>query len=133
MTVPSGANDPVRNASHNGSADSCAGAACPVCDRPLPSPRATYCTDACRQRAFRLRHAVLATIDQDQLRAELRRRGGLVAHRLYECGRCGERLVGERRCPDCNVFGRAIGLGGRCSECDAPLLLTDLLGLEVLP
>jgi len=76
---------------------------------------------------------VLATIDDSQLRAELRRRGALVAHTLYECGSCGERLVGERRCPNCNVFCCAIGLGGRCDECDAPLLLADLLGLEVLP
>ena len=133
MTGPFGANDPMRNTSRNGSADSHPEAGCPVCGRPRPSLRSIYCTDACRQRAFRLRHAVLTTVDADQLRAELRRRSGLVAHTLYECGRCGERLVGERRCPDCNVFGRAIGLGGRCGECDAPLLLTDLLELEVLP
>jgi hypothetical protein len=133
MTAPSDANAPIRNAARNGSAESPLADGCPVCDQPLPSPRSTYCTDACRQRAFRLRHAVLATVDERRLRAELRRPDGLVAHTLYECGRCGERQVGERRCPDCNVFGRAIGLGGRCGECDAPLLLTDLLGLEVLP
>lgn len=133
MTASSSPADPIRNGSRNGTADGQPSADCPLCGRPRPSPRSTYCTDACRQRAFRLRHAVLTTIDTDQLRAELRRRGELVAHTLYECGRCGERLVGERRCPDCHVFGRAIGLGGRCSECDAPLLLADLLDLEVLP
>ncbi|MBV9914066.1 MAG: hypothetical protein JOZ93_15915 [Sinobacteraceae bacterium] len=133
MTAPSNANEPSCNAARNGSADGHPRPACPVCDRPLRSPRSTYCTDACRQRAFRLRHAVLPTVDERQLRAELRRRGGLVAHTLYECGRCGERLVGERRCPDCHVFGRAIGLGGRCHACDQPLLLAELLDLEVLP
>lgn len=133
MTASSSANDPSRNAWRNGADDRQPGNGCPICGRPRPSSRSTYCTDACRQRAFRLRHAVLTTVDTDQLRAELRRRGGLVAHTLYECGRCGERLIGERRCPDCHVFGRAIGLGGRCEECDAPLLLADLLGLEVLP
>jgi len=134
MTALPTAKDPIRNGSRNGSADSRhPGAACPVCDRPLSSARTTYCTDACRQRAFRLRHAMLATVDERQLRAELRRRGALVAHTLYECGGCGERLVGERRCLECHRFCRAIGLGGRCDECDAPLLLADLLGLEVLP
>jgi hypothetical protein len=133
MTAASSSDTAIRNTSRNGADASQPDAGCPLCGRPRPSPRSTYCTDACRQRAFRLRRAVAATIDTDQLRAELRQRGGLVAHTLYECGRCGERLVGERRCPDCGVFGRALGLGGRCAECDAPLLLADLLDLEVLP
>jgi hypothetical protein len=133
MTDVPTAEDPIRNGTRNGSAHSHSGTGCPLCDRPLPSPRARYCTEACRQRAFRLRHAVLATVDEGQLRAELRRRGALMAHMLYECGGCGERLVGERRCPECHRFCRVIGLGGRCDECDTPLLLTDLLGLEVIP
>ena len=57
----------------------------------------------------------------------------LVAHTIYECGRCGERFLGERRCGDCNVFARAVGLGGVCPECDTPLLIEDLLGEGVLP
>ena len=130
MSATFGANAPIRNASRNGSTEGHPGVACPVCDRPLPRPRSTYCTDACRQRAFRLRHAVLTTSDERQLRADLRRRGTLVAHTVYECGHCGERLLGERRCPDCNVFGRALGLGGRCSDCDQPILLVELLDLE---
>jgi hypothetical protein len=101
--------------------------------RPLISERARYCSAACRQRSFRLRHAPLLAIDERRLRADLRRRGMLVAHTLYECGRCGERLLGERRCPGCNVFCRALGLDGRCSECDQPILLAELLGLEVMP
>jgi len=133
MTAVPPAAHPIRDSARNGSAPRGDSAACPVCDQPLPSVRTTYCSAACRQRAFRLRHAVLATVDESQLRAELRRRGALVAHTLYECGGCGERLVGERRCPECNVFCRALGLGGRCAECDAPLLLGDLLALEVVP
>ena len=69
--------------------------------------------------------------DDRRLRAELRRRGALMAHTVYECGQCGEQLMGERRCPSCNVFARALGLGGRCSDCDQPILLADLLELEV--
>jgi hypothetical protein len=56
----------------------------------------------------------------------------LVAHTIYECGRCGERFLGERRCGDCHVFARAVGLGGVCPECDTPLLIEDLLGEEVI-
>lgn len=133
MTAVPTAAHPLRDSARNGAAPSRDTATCPVCNQPRPSARTTYCSAACRQRAFRLRHAVLAAVDDGQLRAELRRRGALVAHTLYECGSCGERLVGERRCPECNVFCRALGLGGRCDECDAPLLLADLLGLEVVP
>jgi hypothetical protein len=101
--------------------------------QPLTAARARYCSAACRQRSFRLRHAPLLAIDERRLRADLRRRGMLVAHTLYECGQCGERLLGEWRCPECHVFCRALGLGGRCSDCDQPLLLADLLELEVMP
>ena len=56
----------------------------------------------------------------------------VMAQTIYECPNCGERLVGERRCPDCNLFSRAIGLGGQCPECDTPVLLVDLVGEEVV-
>lgn len=118
--------DGLRNASVIGSERTCL-----MCTRPPASPRARYCSPACRQRAFRLRHVQLKAIDDRRLRAELRRRGALVAHTVYECGQCGERLVGVRRCPSCNVFCQALGLGGRCSDCDQPMLLADLLELEV--
>ena len=39
-------------------------------------------------------------------------------------------FVGERRCTECNLFTRAIGLGGHCPECEAPVLVVDLLGGE---
>jgi hypothetical protein len=106
---------------------------CSVCERPLVSSRARYCSAACRQRSFRLRHVQLAPVDDRQLRAELYRRRTLVAHTVYECSVCGERLVGQRRCPQDNVFCRALGLGGNCAECDEPILLADLLELEVTP
>jgi hypothetical protein len=56
-----------------------------------------------------------------------------VAHTVYECSVCGERQVGIRRCAQDNVFCRALGLGGRCGECDEPILVADLLELEVTP
>ena len=49
------------------------------------------------------------------------------AHTVYECTSCGERFVGVRRCPDCNLFMHALGDGGVCIHCDEPLLVTELL------
>ena len=79
-------------------------ATCALCLGPLTSSRARYCSPAHRQQAFRLRHVQLADIDERKLRAELRRRGALVAHTLYECSVCGERSVGDRRCQECHVL-----------------------------
>ncbi len=113
----------------DGSRDGCAG--CLVCGAALSSSRARYCSRAHQQRAFRLRHQT-SVPDLQRLRQELRRSRVMVAHTVYECPSCGERLVGERRCPDCNLFSRAVGLGGHCPECETPLLLVDLLGEEVV-
>jgi hypothetical protein len=104
---------------------------CLVCGAVLASPRARYCSRAHQQRAFRLRRRADPP-DLQQLRQDLQRRRLVVAHTVYECPSCGDRLVGERRCSDCNLFGRAVGLGGHCPECDTTLLLVDLLGEEVV-
>src|SRR6266849_10554621 len=97
---------------------------CPICEGPLPSPRARYCTDACKQRAFRLRHQPLTHVDVDELRRDLQRRRTLAAHTLYECSTCGERRLGERRCAECGLFGPALGLAGLCPGCDEPCAVT---------
>jgi len=62
------------------------------------------------------------------LTSELRARRELVAQTVYECMRCEERYVGERRCPACNLMCRKLGLGGRCAHCDEPMLVIELLG-----
>ncbi len=103
---------------------------CPVCDRPLSGTRAQYCSPACKQRSFRLRQQTLANVDLGRVRRDLQRRRTLVAHTLYECSTCGERTIGERRCQDCGLFSRALGLAGNCPGCDEPILLGELLGLE---
>ena len=123
---------PSRDTSRNGSKPSGA-RTCAWCSRVLENSRSRYCSPAHRQRAFRLRHVKLASVDERQLRAELRRRASLVAHTVYECSVCGERQVGVRRCEQDNVFARALGLGGHCTECEQPILLADLLELEVMP
>jgi DNA polymerase II large subunit len=46
---------------------------------------------------------------------------------VYECPTCETRALAEQRCAECNTFTRRIGLGGNCQECDAVILLTDLL------
>ncbi len=49
------------------------------------------------------------------------------AHTVFECSSCGERFVGTNRCPDCNLFMHALGVGGMCIHCDEPLLVAELL------
>jgi ribosomal protein L32 len=122
--------NPVRDGWREGT--STAGS-CLVCSRAVPSRKAQYCSRACQQRAYRLRQDPLTSLEECGLRQDLRRRRALTAHTLYECPTCQERFLGERRCPDCNCFCRALGLGGRCLDCDALILLSDLLDLEVLP
>lgn len=121
---------PIRYGSRDGSAPTAASRGCLLCGGPTRSARAAYCDDACKQRAFRLRHQSLTSVDLDQLRRDLQRRRTLVAHTIYECSTCGERALGERRCQECGLFGRAVGLGGTCPGCDETLLLTELLGLQ---
>jgi len=103
---------------------------CPICEGPLPSPRAQYCKDACKQRAFRLRHQPVASIDVGKLRQDFQHRRTLVARTLYECASCGERRLGESRCADRGLLSHALGLAGSCPGCDEPILLAGLLGLE---
>jgi hypothetical protein len=74
-----------------------------------------------------------AARDLAHLRRALQRPGALVAHAVYECPSCGERLVGQQRCGECGVFGRALGLGGACPDCDTVILLADVLAQEVPP
>jgi hypothetical protein len=105
---------------------------CLMCGGPRPSTRARYCTRACQQRSYRLRHQT-PTADLSSVRTALQLRKTLVAHTIYECGGYGERFLGERRCGDCNLFARAVGLGGLCPECDTTVLIADLLGEGVIP
>jgi hypothetical protein len=116
---------PVREASRDGQGG------CLVCDKDTPSTRAKYCTRACQQRSYRLRHTS-ASVDLTSVRRALQRRKALVAHTVYECGGCGERFLGEQRCEACGLFARALGFGGSCPECETTVLLDDILGEEVI-
>ena len=69
--------------------------------------------------------------DREVLRLEatrpLRRRAALLSHSVYECARCEEHYLGVRRCPDCNLMCRRIGLGGECPHCSELVLVADLV------
>jgi hypothetical protein len=129
MSPPSSAAPPVRYGWRDGPGPR----PCPACATPLPSARARYCSAACKQRAYRLRQAPADGLDLATLRRDLQRRRALVTHTIYECPGCAERFLGVRRCPDCQLFCRTLGLGGRCPDCETPILLTELLTPEVLP
>jgi hypothetical protein len=122
---------PVRNVTRDGSPPGHPAPTCVLCTAPRLSGRGRYCSAACRQRAFRLRHTALPNLEEGLLRKALRRRATLTEHTVYECPTCETRSLGERRCSDCNRFCRVVGLGGACTDCEQPILLSDLLDLEV--
>jgi hypothetical protein len=66
-------------------------------------------------------------LDGRELAADLKRRDSLVAHTIYEGPACEARLLGERRCSECNRFCRALGPGGACLHCGELLLVAELL------
>ena len=93
--------------------------ACPCCARPfVPVGRRRFCSDACRQAAWRRRHPIaLPPIPDRSSRPTT----------VYVCPTCDSRFLGEQRCPDCNTFARRLGPGGPCPHCDEPVAVTDLL------
>lgn len=96
---------------------------CPICGVLFASRRARYCSGACRMKALRRRRYFAAQKPSNPAPV-----GQPEWQPVYECSGCGERLLGNHRCPDCNRFGRRLGLGGPCPHCDEPVLLTDLAG-----
>jgi hypothetical protein len=69
--------------------------ACLLCNAPLSSSRAIYCSAACKRLAFRLRRQQHANPDVTLVRKQLKRQRLLVAHTIYECPSCDERFVGD--------------------------------------
>jgi hypothetical protein len=92
---------------------------CPICGTPFaPSGRRRYCSDTCRQAAWRRRHpsSVPATPSTSPRPST-----------VYACPVCDARYLGEQRCSDCNTFARRVGPGGLCPHCDEPVAVSDLL------
>lgn len=115
MTSPSPSRDDDRNDDRR---------PCPVCTRRFtPAGRQTYCTPACRQKAYRTRttnsEVRLATPPPP---ARARREVT-----IYQCPLCEQILLGEQWCPDCQRPCRRIGLGGACPHCSEPVTIDELL------
>lgn len=95
---------------------------CPVCHEGFePQGRARYCSDRCRQAAFRRRHQ--AEVPE----VPLPPKGNKRALTVYECDACGERALGDQYCADCARFMRAVGRGGACPHRDGAVAIRDLL------
>lgn len=90
-----------------------------------PVGRQQFCSDVHRQAAWRRRHPAVPALALPPSSASRR------AITVYECPSCGERLLGEQRCPECHLWARRLGLGGVCPHCDEPVTLADL-GLDQL-
>jgi hypothetical protein len=93
---------------------------CPICRQAFrPVGRRRFCSDACRQAAWRARQPVPPVLP--------------VPHRsprpttIYECPACETRFLGEQYCPDCHTFCRRVGPGGSCPHCSEPVAIDDLL------
>lgn len=96
---------------------------CPCCTRNFtPSGRRRFCSDACRQAAWRRRHHP-ATPTVEMSPPPRPRRPGTV----YSCPVCETRYLGQQHCPDCNTFCQRIGYGGTCPSCDEPVAHDELL------
>jgi hypothetical protein len=105
---------------------------CLVCTDTFPHDgRGRYCTPKCRQRAFRLRHRQANPPTVTDLAARLRREHRLIVQTVYECPSCQDRFLGERRCNNCHLWCRKVGLGGQCAGCDEVLTVNDLIGFDL--
>ena len=92
---------------------------CPVCAQPFtPVGRQRVCSAACRQIAWRRRHAVSPPAIPPRAAQPTT---------VYVCPSCDTRFLGQQRCPDCGLFCRRVGPGGLCPHCDEPVALADLL------
>ncbi len=97
-------------------------ARCGACDAPLPTGRnRQWCSDACRQAAWRRRHAPpLTAVELPPTRSRR-------ASTIYECPECQTRLLGAQRCEDCGTFMRRLGSGGHSPCCGEPINIEELL------
>ena len=94
--------------------------ACLVCQRTVPRVgRRRFCSDACRQAAWRARQPVPPVLP-------VTRRAPRPTT-IYECPTCETRVLGEQYCPDCHTFCRRVGPGGACPHCFEPVAVSDLL------
>jgi hypothetical protein len=107
-------NTPPRNATVT--------ARCALCNETLPPGRPRqWCSDACRQAAWRRRNQPAAPT-----RAPVPPSRPRKPSTVYECPDCETRYLGEQRCEDCAKFMRRLGPGGLCPCCDEPITFQEL-------
>jgi hypothetical protein len=98
-------------------------AACPACGQPFSlAGRRRWCSDACRQAAWRRRHTTAPATGGPLPPAPAARQ-----RTVYQCSECDQRYLGEQWCPDCNRPCHKIGPGGHCPSCDEPVAVSDLI------
>jgi hypothetical protein len=103
-----------------------------MCDRTFPvQRRGMYCGPTCRQRAFRLRRRQANQPTLTRLANQLRQAQRLIDQTVYECPACNQRFLGHRRCDECNLMCRKVGIGGECASCAEILTIADLLGADL--
>ena len=96
--------------------------ACAVCGAGfVASGRRRHCSDACRQAAWRRRHASTAPA------LPVPPKGAKRAVTVYVCDDCDARSLGEQYCADCRTFMRAAGIGGVCPCCEEPVAVAELM------
>jgi predicted nucleic acid-binding Zn ribbon protein len=110
-------NDPRPSADHR---------SCRACGRSFAvQGRQVWCSDACRQRGFRLRQR-----QPDERFLDLATRLPKTVI-VYQCPECEARFLGQQRCDDCGIFCRRLGPGGHCPYCDEAVAVTDLLAANL--
>ena len=77
--------------------------------------RQQWCSDACRQTAWRRRRAA----PRPALPAK--------TDTIYECPHCDTRYLGQQRCAECNTWCRRLGPGAPCPHCDELIAISDLI------
>jgi predicted amidophosphoribosyltransferase len=108
---------PPRNDARNDTAT------CPACQKPFTrNGRQRWCSDACRQAAWRRRNPPAGPPPATLPPARPAR-----DHTIYQCGECEQRYLGQQWCHDCNRPCQRIGPGGTCPNCDEPVALQDLI------
>ena len=109
---------PSRNEGRNDTA------ACPACGQPFTrAGRRRWCSDACRQAAWRHRHPAQGLALARPANPPPAARDATI----YQCPECDQRYLGQQRCDDCGTFCRRIGPGGPCPHCGEPVAINDLI------
>lgn len=94
---------------------------CHLCGRGFAARRrdARFCSQACTQAAYRLRHQPVVEVPLLPKRLPK-------DFKIYQCPQCESRYLGEQRCQTCGVFCTLVGPGGECPHCGEPVAVEEL-------